>query len=83
MNKRLLILSCLVLVLSGCGTVESWYQDRFGIFSGVRMDFEWISNADRVGMAGVVGWFDLPVSLLADTVLLPFSITWGFTYGWR
>jgi uncharacterized protein YceK len=75
-------LGCLfaLVLCSGCGTVMTHYGSRDtcmsfrgeGLYQGVRLD--WIAvNTPQAPLAPVFV-FDLPLSLAADTVVLPYDI---------
>lgn len=66
------------LCLAGCGTIGTCVLDESGPYSGVRAD-AWIVAGG--GIRGLGGWptipvalLDLPLSFLADTLLLPMTL---------
>lgn len=73
MNRGLLALAgaTLLVGVAGCQTSRSWDQDCPGIYSGVRY---YGSQLDSVPLDGKIFFtLDLPLSAVADTLLLPFS----------
>ena len=68
-RSTLLCLFLFAATASGCGTVRgldaSWPEPEF--FPGVRTDFADISN----GGVGMLSTIDVPLSLVADVVLVP------------
>jgi uncharacterized protein YceK len=69
------------VLCSGCGTVGGHVMGRSsggesfeplgGVYQGVRVDYAMI--AELRGFWPVVGILDFPLSLVADTVILPFD----------
>ena len=84
---------CLASVLSGCAAISQTFDDNPGskIYAGTRLDgaiiFSGFSGrgdaSDWLGGFRVVIWFgclvDLPFSLVADTVLLPYTVPKHFS----
>lgn len=68
----------LVLPLSGCGTVITLSEDkpRLLIYSGVRLDVEEAGKVDEPFefYPWWMGCWDLPCSLVADTLVLPYTL---------
>ncbi len=71
--RSLAILTAAV-VISGCGTVLQ-IDDGHGpaIYGGIRFDVRSITKDKDVGIALMMA-VDLPFSLVADTVILPWSV---------
>ncbi len=81
----------IVLLLSGCGTILTNIdlnkpkaerdpvvrQIDSRVYSGTRFDF--LANAPDPGSGGnIIGLFfliDIPLSLIADTLILPYTLT--------
>ena len=80
MNRFVAVSVVLLLpvVSGGCGTILSWKEP--GIYSGVRKEIKVLRQKHRGWFPGmtrfakVMAVIDLPLSFLADTVLLPVSI---------
>ena len=69
--KRWLIAVVLLGSTLGCQTVSSWDSGCPGIYSGARY---FRSQRDSLPWDGKVFFaFDLPLTLVADTLLLPWS----------
>lgn len=74
--------ACLVLVLSGCASVSTLNASKLGapiVYSGTRLDWYAIQGGccptERFGVeAPAYPGFDLPGSLLVDTVLFPLAL---------
>jgi uncharacterized protein YceK len=56
-----------------CGPQSIWHVD-FGPYSGLRSDADWFVAGPPYTFVTVV---DMPLSIAADTVLLPISIPWA------
>ncbi len=71
---RLFILLMLAMALCGCGTLFQGHEDSGpAIYGGIRFDVQSIAQAeDAVDVLLML--MDLPFSLVADTVILPWSI---------
>lgn len=77
-----LLCACLVLVLSGCASVSTLNAGKSGapiVYSGTRLDWYAIQGGccptERFGVeAPAYPGFDLPGSLLVDTVLFPLAL---------
>ena len=70
--KRLLAWSCGLLLLAGCGTVNSFANACPAPYSGVRTDLDYLRSAGVEDLWDAWMWpLDLPVSLLGDTAALP------------
>jgi len=78
--RRALVLMLFMSVLTGCGTVASLGSDDANkVYGGVRFDGAMIgltSNEDAAELEGmwIIGLLDFPFSLVADTVVLPFTL---------
>jgi uncharacterized protein YceK len=72
--KRRLVLTWALLLLAGCGTVNSFASACPAPYSGVKTDLEYLRSfgPGDLGDAWLVP-LDLPVSLLGDTAMLPIS----------
>jgi uncharacterized protein YceK len=69
--KRWLIAAVLLGSMVGCQTVRSWDAGCPGIYSGVRY---FASQRDSLPWDGKVFFtFDLPLTMVTDTLLLPAS----------
>jgi uncharacterized protein YceK len=69
--KRLCIAALLLISIAGCQTLRSWDDDCPGVYSGVRY---FSSQRDSLPWDGKVFFtLDLPLTVVADTLLLPFS----------
>ena len=71
----------LLLFSTGCGTVASIFhpqiETEFGVYSGLRADWElWNRGyqSDQAILSGYEWMFDMPLSAVADTVLLPVAL---------
>lgn len=65
-------LALALLLTSGCGTMTHMVSDCPGDpLGGVVKDVEWI------GGLNILAILDLPLSLVADVVLLPWTLTFG------
>ena len=78
LRSPLLPLLAAALFASGCGTLGSWVVDRPSPYSGVRLD-AWILAGRGVrapwgGISIPLAVLDLPLSLVADSLLLPCTI---------
>ena len=84
--RKILVAIFPLLLLGGCGTCMSFQNPA--PYGGVRLDAEFIANLypsrvkdlddDSRGWAqifGVIGIFDLPFSAVADTLLLPVTVS--------
>jgi len=64
--------------LSGCGTVVGMLNDQFAskIYVGIKQDLEILSSPeDEMEQAlQPIAFFDFPVSLVLDTLLLPVTL---------
>ena len=67
--QRALIALALALLLVGCQTSRSWENGCPGIYSGVRFYKDQIHSTPLDGKLFFT--FDLPLSVIADTILLP------------
>ena len=70
--KRMLALTSGVLLLGGCGTVNSFASACPGPYSGVRTDLDYLRSFGPGDLWDA--WMvplDLPGSLVGDTALLP------------
>jgi len=94
--KKYFILGLLVLFLSSCATIGtrpemfggdfsvncskvSWYPR---VYSGARSDILFITDPSAAhARASIYMIFDLPFSLVADTLILPFTIYEQIQYG--
>jgi uncharacterized protein YceK len=69
-----------LIVLSGCGTIQDLlYEQR--VYGGVRRDLE-LRSFPRSGPIGNDPTFllmiiDLPICIVADTLLLPYTLSIG------
>jgi uncharacterized protein YceK len=77
---RVFLLAAPLLLLAGCGTLlDAWNDSR--IYGGVRIDVETVAGigpADHVEASiplRVLSVLDLPLSLVADTLILPYTVT--------
>jgi uncharacterized protein YceK len=69
--KRLLIAVVLLGSVLGCQTASSWSAGCPGVYSGVRY---YASQRDSLPWDGKVFFtFDLPLTMIVDTILLPAS----------
>ena len=72
------ILLLLLVLCSGCGTIFTHSVSRdereTGVYQGVRFDCE-ACHSDQPILCFLV--FDLPLSLAADTLVLPYDITYS------
>jgi uncharacterized protein YceK len=85
-----LLLSCGVIALSGCGTLVDTLGDnrrseeqltrvrggKVRIYGGVRYDAE-ILYEGRAGWLLAIYALDCPLSVVVDTVLLPFTVPYN------
>ena len=71
MLKRLWIAVLLLISITGCQTTHSWNHGCPGVYSGVRY---FASQRDSLPWDGKVFFtLDLPLTVVADTLLLPAS----------
>ena len=86
MKARYFFALAMLVLCSGCGTVVNHTTDtmtRAGAYSGVRLDADTISYASELNSEGKHGacWMipflviDMPISAVADTLLLPYDLT--------
>ena len=69
--KRLWIAVLLLISITGCQTARSWSDDCPGVYSGVRY---FASQRGSLPWDGKVFFtFDLPLTAVVDTLLLPAS----------
>ena len=69
--KRSWIAALLLISVVGCQTARSWEDGCPGVYSGVRY---FASQWDSLPWDGkVFFWFELPLTIVADTLLLPGS----------
>jgi uncharacterized protein YceK len=69
--KRLWIAVLLLIAIAGCQTVRSWDDGCPGVYSGVRY---FASQRGSLPWDGRVFFtFDLPLTIVVDTLLLPAS----------
>ncbi len=69
--KRLWIAILLLISIAGCQTTRSWNDGCPGVYSGVRY---FASQQDSLPWDGKVFFtLDLPLTVVADTLLLPAS----------
>ncbi len=69
--KRLWIAALLLISIAGCQTTRSWSDGCPGVYSGVRY---FASQRGSLPWDGKVFFtLDLPLTVVADTLLLPFS----------
>jgi uncharacterized protein YceK len=66
-----LILVALIASLTGCQTARSWNAGCPGLYSGVRFFADQQSSLPWDGQ--IFFMLDLPLTVAADTALLPFS----------
>ena len=71
----------LLFFSTGCGTVSSIFHPHidteFGVYSGLRADWELWNigyNSDHAFLSGYQWMFDMPLSAVADTALLPVTL---------
>lgn len=66
----------ILVILTGCGTISTFQRgnssDRAGLYNGLCWDIEKGNATDRTDMR-VMYFLDMPLSLVADTILLPVS----------
>jgi len=84
MNARDIFGFAMLALCAGCGTVVNHTTDtmtRAGAYSGVRLDADTISYASQTNSEGSYGvWMipflaiDMPISAVADTLLLPYDL---------
>lgn len=68
-----LMLACTIL-LSSCGTAGSICRGQFAFYSGLNHDVHEISlGPECTGVPFVMALLDLPLSFIADSILLPFA----------
>lgn len=72
----------LLLFCTGCGTFSSIFHPHidteFGVYSGLRADWELWNlgyNSDEALLSGYQWMFDMPLSAVFDTILLPVTLT--------
>jgi len=86
MKARYIFPLAMLALCSGCGTVMNHTTDtmtRAGAYSGVRLDADTISYASELNSEGKhgAGWMilflaiDMPISAVAETLLLPYDLT--------
>jgi len=79
MRKLIITLPLVALLCHGCGTMASHDGSPMGInrgvYRGVRYDCDAIAHADGCA-AGSAPFYaiDMPLSLAADTICLPFDV---------
>ncbi len=85
---RWLAIAALLSLLGGCQTARSWGQGCPGVYSGVRYFSSQIQSVPWDGK--IFFGIDLPISAVADTLLLPASLfvepkrpEMGFSLGCR
>lgn len=66
----------LLVVASGCGTIYQHQNGDAHLYSGVRLDGVAICHVGEPG-AMLAFLLDLPLSALADTILLPYDLARG------
>ena len=75
-----------ILFVCGCGTAMNYHFAEPTPYGGVRTDVKLISNLGTppetiaeirqwIGILGIVSIFDLPFSAVADTILLPVTVS--------
>ena len=70
-----------LLSLAGCGTIVDMADDQ-RVYGGTRFVGERVGEGFSLGMCGSLGplWLiDLPLSLAADTILIPVTVTIALT----
>lgn len=76
LRRALAIALLAVPLLAGCGTINSYASSCPGSYSGVKTDAAYVASYDSFhdgfDWLTVVG--DLPLSLVADTLVLPLSL---------
>jgi uncharacterized protein YceK len=70
--RSVLIPLGLLFITSGCGTIYQHGTDDWGPYSGVTLDATVISGGDAALIVG--GFFDFPLSFVADTLFLPYDL---------
>jgi uncharacterized protein YceK len=74
------LLSAALLGLTGCGIYFSQEMAGPRVYGAVRFDFQAVG--ERPGLVVLLP-FDLPFSLVFDTICLPYTIYYSATYGER
>ena len=76
--RRFAIVTLLVSVLSagtGCGTIAGLVKHGPVLYGGVQEDAALVASKDPNPFLDVAAFYDLPFSLVADTLLLPITVT--------
>jgi uncharacterized protein YceK len=72
-----LFLLLFLILLPSCGTLISLGEKEHGlIYCGIYQDFDWMTSYPDTPMP-VFAAIDLPLSFVADTLLLPYTIPQG------
>lgn len=69
---KIVVLLCLILHLSACGTIISLVEKDYGVYAGVTNDFQAIQKG---GVLAVLAVIDLPMSFVLDTLFLPVTLS--------
>lgn len=73
---------CALLSLGGCGTTfmaarASDHHTRLEPYSGTMLDLEGMTHGRGLGWFRAVAFLDFPLSLVADTAVLPVTFPWA------
>ena len=71
---RILLAGIFLMSLAGCGTAHNLHQNEPAIYGGLVWDFEQIPLGFPKCDLGALAVFDIPFSLVFDTVTLPYTV---------
>jgi uncharacterized protein YceK len=69
-----ILVALLALLTSGCGTIYRHSEGARAPYSGVQFDAAGVGNIGEPALT-VIFALDLPLSAVADTLLLPYDLT--------